>query len=76
MNQKTHITLCVAILVCIFCVLDILVLNLYWKHQAIIHHAARYETNSWGWSSFKWNDDSAQAPFVDFVNDRLIPPKQ
>jgi hypothetical protein len=37
-----------------------------WKHYAIIHHSAFYESDSWGNVTFHWNDDSfAQMPFQD-----------
>jgi len=50
------------LLVCLF-ILDILFTSLYWQHLAVTHHAGRFECNSWGKSSFHWNDDSAQTPF-------------
>jgi len=65
MTSKTYTAIYAAILVCIFCFVDILALNVYWQHEAIVHHAARYEANSWGLTSFCWNDDSAQTPFMD-----------
>lgn len=38
--------------------------SLYYRHLAVVHHAAFYETDSWGNSSFHWNDVSfAQTPF-------------
>jgi hypothetical protein len=50
-------------------ILNIIVMlctSLHWRHLAIIHHAAFYEVDSWGNTSFHWNDDSyAQAPFQD-----------
>jgi hypothetical protein len=37
--------------------------SLYWHHQAVVHHAAFYEANTWGDVSFHWNDVSyAQTP--------------
>lgn len=36
----------------------------YYRHLAVIHHAAFYESDSWGHATFHWNDVSfAQAPF-------------
>ena len=38
-----------------------------WKHHCVLHHAAFYEVNSWGLSSFKWEDDSyAHTPFQNW----------
>lgn len=69
MKATTYNLLIVSILVTIFGITDsFLLTTLYWKHQAITHHAARYEANSWGSVSFHWNDDSAQAPFTTFVS--------
>lgn len=35
----------------------------YYRHLAVVHHAAFYETSSWGNPSFHWNDVSfAQVP--------------
>jgi hypothetical protein len=49
-----------------FGVIDSVATSLYWKHLAIKHNAATYESNSWGIPSFHWNDVSfAQAPFQD-----------
>ena len=40
--------------------------GMQWKHNAIIHHSAFYESDSWGNVYFHWNDDSfAQIPFQD-----------
>jgi hypothetical protein len=40
--------------------------SIYWEHQAVVHHGAFFEADSWGGVSFKWNDVSyAQAPFQD-----------
>lgn len=44
------------------------------RHLAITHHAAHYESNSWGVTSFVWHDEYAQTPVADPVNDSLIPP--
>jgi hypothetical protein len=48
-----------------FIALDALLMEKYMEHLAVVHHAARYEVDSWGNSSFHWNDDSAQTPFMD-----------
>ena len=74
MTSKTYTAIYTAILVCIFCFVDILALNVYWQHQAVVHHAARWEANAWGLTSFHWNDDSAQTPFHDPTDDLIPPP--
>jgi hypothetical protein len=39
---------------------------LCWQHEAVLHHSAFFEANSWGLVSFHWNDVSfAQEPFQD-----------
>lgn len=54
----------IAIVALSFGLVDSLATSLYWRHLAIKHCAAFYETNSWGIPSFKWNDVSfAQDPF-------------
>jgi hypothetical protein len=56
----------IAIVALSFGLVDSIATSLYWRHLAIKHSAAFYETNSWGIPSFKWNDVSfAQAPFQD-----------
>ena len=51
-------------LTCLFTVIGLLVMDIGWKHAAVVHHAAFYETSSWGFPSFHWNDVSfAQTPF-------------
>jgi len=75
MKHTTYQTLILALLVTILCVIDSLAVSLYAQHEAVVHHAARYESNSWGIVSFHWNDDSAQTPFMTSTNptDRLTP---
>lgn len=47
-------------------VIDAAIVSVYWRHLAVKHGAAFYEANSWGISSFHWNDTSfAQEPFQD-----------
>jgi hypothetical protein len=54
----------IAIVALSFGVIDSLATSLYWRHLAIKHNAATYETNSWGIPSFHWVDESfAQTPF-------------
>jgi hypothetical protein len=74
MSKKTNQTLTVAAIIFGFGVIDSLATCLYWQHVAINHHSAHFEVNSWGISSFYWNDEYAQTPVADPVNDSLIPP--
>jgi hypothetical protein len=38
----------------------------FWQHACVLHHAAFYEADSWGFSHYQWNDTaSAQTPFQD-----------
>jgi hypothetical protein len=46
---------------------------LVWQHQAVLHHAAHFEVNSWGVTRFHWNDECAQAVNPD---DCIIPPPE
>lgn len=55
-----------AIVAITFCVIDTFATSLYWRHLAVNHGSATYETSSWGVPSFHWNDESfAQTPFQD-----------
>lgn len=65
-------TFLIALMVIGFALVDTCVTILYFRHLAVVHHAARYECDSWGNSSFHWNDDSAQTPFMDtsFVSNK------
>lgn len=74
MSTKTTQTLTVAAIIFGFGVIDSLATCLYWQHVAINHHSAHFEVNSWGISSFHWNDEFAQIVLVDPVADSLIPP--
>ena len=74
MKHTTYLDLLVSLLVIVFCAIDTLATSIYWQHQAVVHRGARWEADSWGFTSFHWNDDSAQAPFIDPVADSLIPP--
>lgn len=58
-------TFLIVLMVIAFGIVDTCVTILYFRHLAVEHHAARYEVNSWGTTSFHWNDDSAQTPFMD-----------
>jgi hypothetical protein len=59
-------TITITIMFVILLLIDILGTSLYWKHLAVVHHAAFYESDSWGNVSFHWNDVSfAQTPFQD-----------
>jgi hypothetical protein len=71
MKHITYQTLLVSLLITILCAVDALAVSLYWQHASVVHHAARYETNSWGVSSFHWNDDSTQTPFQDPLTAKL-----
>lgn len=31
---------------------------LIWQHKCVIHKAAFFESNSWGLTTFHWDDDS------------------
>lgn len=67
-NMKHRIiqTLTLAAIISCICLIDCLATSLYWQHLAVVHNAATFEADSWGWVSFKWNDTSfAQAPFQD-----------
>lgn len=66
MKTSTTQTLTLAAIISCICLIDCLITSLYWQHNAVVHHAASFEANSWGVVSFKWNDESfAQAPFQD-----------
>jgi hypothetical protein len=66
MKTKTYQTILVALAITIICLMDCLITSLYWQHQSVLHHSASFEANSWGVSSFHWNDESfAQTPFQD-----------
>lgn len=77
MKQNTIKVLTVATFIFGIGAIDSIATSLYWQHVATTHHAAHFESNSWGVSSFHWNDEYAQTPFqpvADPVNDSLIPP--
>ena len=39
---------------------------LVWQHKCVLHHAAFFESNTWGVTQFKWEDNSyAHQPFQD-----------
>lgn len=62
----TSDTFLISYLIVTFCLLDMAITSLYWKHLSVEHNAAHYEVNSWGTTTFKWNDESyAQTPFQD-----------
>lgn len=63
MKTQTQFTIVLSLTIIVICIIDCLMTSLYWQHNAVIHHAARFEANSWGCVSFHWNDDSAQTPF-------------
>jgi hypothetical protein len=66
MNNTTKQIGIIAIVAITFCVIDTLATSLYWRHLAVKHSAATYETNSWGIPSFHWTDESfAQTPFQE-----------
>lgn len=66
LNQKTLNTISLTLIIICVMLVNILATTIYWQHEAVIHHGAFWEANSWGIVSFKWNDVSfAQAPFQD-----------
>lgn len=65
MNTTAYNSIIAGMVICLVCIVDTLAVSLYWQHTAIVHHAARFEVDSWGNTSFHWNDDSAQAPFIN-----------
>jgi hypothetical protein len=74
MKHRTHQIILTALIAAILITLDLLIFSIWWQHEAVIHHAGHFETTSWGVTSFHWNDESAQTPFADPVNDALTPP--
>jgi len=69
-------TLTVAVAICLVGIIDSLATSLYWQHKSIQHHAAHFEADSWGLTTFHWNDEYAQLPVADPVADSLIPPPE
>jgi hypothetical protein len=66
MKNKILNTLTIISMILAFELVVVLATSLYWQHQAVIHHGAFFEANSWGMVSFHWNDVSfAQTPFQD-----------
>ena len=64
--MKKNLIIYTAIILFINSITTVLVMNVYWQHLAIVHHSAFYESDSWGITSFHWNDVSfAQAPFQE-----------
>ena len=76
MKPKVINTLIAAIAICIVGAIDSVATSLYWQHISVTHHAAHFEADSWGISSFHWNDEYAQIPVADPVADSLIPPAE
>ena len=70
MNAKTYQTLLVTITTTLTIAITSCATTLYWQHEAITHHSAKFEANSWGLVSYHWNDEYAQV--VD-INDSLVP---
>jgi hypothetical protein len=70
MNPKTYQYILVYITTVLTIIITACAASLYWQHQACIHHAAKYEANSWGLVSYHWNDEYAQV--ID-PNDSLVP---
>jgi len=71
MSTKTYQILLVTIATTLTIAITSCASTLYWQHQACIHHAAKFEANSWGLVSYHWNDEYAQV--ID-PNDSLVPP--
>lgn len=66
MKDKHLLILSIIVLVLTLMSISALVMEQYCKHQAVAHHSAFYEADSWGQVSFHWNDDSyAHTPFQD-----------
>jgi hypothetical protein len=66
MKDKHLIILTGIIIVLALMSFSALVMEQYCKHQAVVHHSAFYEANSWGVVSFHWNDNSyAHTPLQD-----------
>ena len=65
MNWETIEVVAIAALVCLITMVSTgLYVDATAKHEAIMHHAAFYESDSWGNTTFRWNDVSfAQTPF-------------
>jgi hypothetical protein len=65
MKNKEHITnlFMIGFLALSFSAISAMATAQYYRHLAVVHHAAFYETSSWGNPSFHWNDVSfAQVP--------------
>jgi hypothetical protein len=75
MNTKTYQYLLCTFACTLTLVLTGLFTSVYWQHEAVVHHGARFEANSWGLVSFHWCDESAQIVLVDPAADSLTPPK-
>jgi hypothetical protein len=66
MTHQTTQNITLALIVVAFVLLTNLVTCLFWQHSCVVHHAAFFEANNWGWVSFHWDDVSyAHAPFQD-----------
>jgi len=52
----------------VFLILACLILG---QHEAVVHHAAHFESNAWGVTTFYWNDEYPQ---VLNPEDNLEPP--
>jgi hypothetical protein len=63
--DTTNILSAILIVLCVL-LTQWLIINIVWQHEAVLHHAAFFESNSWGIASFHWEDVSyAQTPFQD-----------
>lgn len=65
MTTRTYNLILIALLGAIILAIDALALSIFWQHEAIKHHAAHFEVNSWGVTSYHWNDEH---PFIDPAN--------
>jgi len=74
MNTRTYEYLLCVIVSTLTLVLTAVGTSVYWQHESIVHHAARFQADSWGLVSFHWADESAQIVLVDPVLDSLTPP--
>jgi urea transporter len=73
MNAKTYQLILVSLTALWSIAITACVSTIFWRHQAAVHHAARFHANTWGIVTFEWNDEYAQIIVVDPA-DRITPP--
>ena len=74
MNTKTYEYIMCVIVSTLTLLITAFGTSIYWQHESVVHHAARFQADSWGLVSFHWCDESAQIVLVDPVLDSLTPP--